>query len=120
MVNLDKDIEGKIEEIIGKYQKREAKLLNYLIVDDEITFFLPLSDDEKISDEDKDEFRKGRTYPYLNQSLLNIINKRMLTLNDPLFKPRKEQLNFQLLSFKFRDSQLNRCPKISFQQNYFF
>ena len=49
MVNLDKDIEGKIEEIIGKYQKREAKLLNYLIVDDEITFFLPLSDDEKIS-----------------------------------------------------------------------
>ena len=70
-----------------------------------------------ISDEDKDEFRKGRTYPYLNQSLLNIINKRMLTLNDPLFKPRKEQLNFQLLSFKFRDSQLNRCPKISFQQN---
>ena len=52
MVNLDKDIEEKIEEIIGKYQKREAKLLNYLIVDDEITFFLPLSDDEKISDED--------------------------------------------------------------------
>ena len=52
MVNLDKDIEGKIEEIIVKYQKREAKLLNYLIVDDEITFFLPLSDDEKISDED--------------------------------------------------------------------
>ena len=52
MVNLDKDIEEKIEEIIAKYQKREAKLLNYLIVDDEITFFLPLSDDEKISDED--------------------------------------------------------------------
>ena len=52
MVNLDKDIEEKIEEIIGKYQKRETKLLNYLIVDDEITFFLPLSDDENISPED--------------------------------------------------------------------
>lgn len=52
MANLDKDIEEKIEEIIGKYQKREAKLLNYLIVDDEITFFLPLSDDENISPED--------------------------------------------------------------------
>ena len=52
MVNLDKDIEEKIEEIIGKYQKRETKLLNYLIVDDEITFFLPLSDDENISLED--------------------------------------------------------------------
>ena len=70
-----------------------------------------------ISDEDKDEFRKGRAYPYLNQSLLNIINKKMLSLNDPSFKPKQDQLNFQLLSFKFRDAQLNRCPKISFQQN---
>lgn len=52
MVNLEKDIESKIEEIIGKYQKRETKLLNYLIVDDEITFFLPLSDDENISEDD--------------------------------------------------------------------
>ncbi len=52
MVNLSKELEAEIEEIIGKYQKREAKLLNYLIVDDEITFFLPLSDDENISDED--------------------------------------------------------------------
>lgn len=51
IVNLDKDLEA-IEEIIGKYQKRETKLLNYLIVDDEITFFLPLSDDENISEED--------------------------------------------------------------------
>ncbi len=52
MVNLEKDIEKDIESIIGKYQKREAKLLNYLIVDDEITFFLPLSDNNDISDED--------------------------------------------------------------------
>ena len=52
MVNLDESIEKEIEAIIGEYQKREAKHLNYLIVDDEITFFLPLSDDEKISDED--------------------------------------------------------------------
>lgn len=51
IVNLDKDLEA-IEEIIGKYQKRETKLLNYLIVDDEITFFLPLSYDENISEED--------------------------------------------------------------------
>lgn len=52
MVNLEKDIEKEIESIIGKYQKREVKLLNYLIVDDEITFFLPLSDNNDISDED--------------------------------------------------------------------
>ena len=52
MVNLEKDTEKEIESIIGKYQKREAKLLNYLIVDDEITFFLPLSDNNDISDDD--------------------------------------------------------------------
>ncbi|MBR0058465.1 MAG: hypothetical protein IJP99_03915 [Methanobrevibacter sp.] len=52
MVNLEKDIEKEIESIISKYQKREVKLLNYLIVDDEITFFLPLSDNNDISDED--------------------------------------------------------------------
>ncbi|MBQ9026490.1 MAG: hypothetical protein IJ104_08975 [Methanobrevibacter sp.] len=52
MVNLEKNTEKEIEEIIGKYQKREAKLLNYLIVDDEITFFLPLSDNNNISQED--------------------------------------------------------------------
>lgn len=52
MVNLEKDIEKEIENIISKYQKREVKLLNYLIVDDEITFFLPLSDNNDISDED--------------------------------------------------------------------
>ena len=52
MVNLEKDIEKEIESIISKYQKREVKLLNYLIVDDEITFFLPLSDNNAISDED--------------------------------------------------------------------
>lgn len=51
MVNLEKDIEKEIESIISKYQKREVKLLNYLIVDDEITFFLPLSDNNDISDE---------------------------------------------------------------------
>ena len=52
MVNVEKDTEKEIESIIGKYQKREAKLLNYLIVDDEITFFLPLSDNNDISDDD--------------------------------------------------------------------
>lgn len=52
MVNLEKDIEKEIESIVSKYQKREVKLLNYLIVDDEITFFLPLSDNNDISDED--------------------------------------------------------------------
>lgn len=71
MVNLDKDIEEKIEEIIGKYQKREAKLLNYLIVDDEITFFLPLSDDEKISDEDLAKISQLIKGEYLRTESIN-------------------------------------------------
>ena len=71
MVNLDKDIEGKIEEIIGKYQKREAKLLNYRIVDDEITFFLPLSDDEKISDDDLAKISELITGEYIQTESIN-------------------------------------------------
>lgn len=71
MANLDKDIEEKIEEIIGKYQKREAKLLNYLIVDDEITFFLPLSDDEKISDEDLAEISELIKGEYIQTESVN-------------------------------------------------
>ncbi|MBQ6098844.1 hypothetical protein [Methanobrevibacter sp.] len=71
MANLDNDIEEKIEEIIGKYQKREAKLLNYLIVDDEITFFLPLSDDEKISDEDLAEISELIKGEYIQTESVN-------------------------------------------------
>ena len=61
----------KIEEIIGKYQKREAKLLNYLIVDDEITFFLPLSDDEKISDDDLAKISELITGEYIQTESIN-------------------------------------------------
>ena len=70
-----------------------------------------------ITDEEKDEFRKGKPYPYLNSSLLNIINKRLLANNLFPSIPRPEEVHFQLLSFKFRDSSLMRCPKVSFQQN---
>ncbi len=71
MANLDKDIEAKIEEIIGKYQKRETKLLNYLIVDDEITFFLPLSDDEKISDDDLNKISELIDGEYIQTDSVN-------------------------------------------------
>ena len=71
MTNLDKDTEVKIEEIIEKYQKRETKLLNYLIVDDEITFFLPLSDDEKISDEDLAEISELIKGEYIQTESVN-------------------------------------------------
>ena len=71
MVNLEKDLEKEIEEIIGKYQKREAKLLNYLIVDDEITLFLPLSDDEKISKEDLDKISELVKGEYISTESIN-------------------------------------------------
>ena len=70
-----------------------------------------------ISDEEKDEFRKGRPFTYLNTTLLSIINKKMYPMNMPIIQPRQEQFHFQLLSFKFKDSALMRCPKVSFQQN---
>lgn len=71
MANLDKDLESKIENIIGKYQKRETKHLNYLIVDDEITFFLPLTDDENISQDDLDEISKLVNGEYLRTESIN-------------------------------------------------
>ena len=42
MANLDKSIEEEILAIVEKYQKDDTKLLNYLITDDEITFFSPV------------------------------------------------------------------------------
>jgi hypothetical protein len=73
MANLDENIEKEVESIIGKYQKRKAKLLNYLVVDDEITFFLPLSDDEKISDEDLKKISDLIEGEYiLTESIMNI------------------------------------------------
>ena len=52
MTNLDKDIEEKILAIVEKYQKEGTKLLNYLITDDEITFFSPVANGSQITAED--------------------------------------------------------------------
>ena len=71
-----------------------------------------------ITDEEKDEFRKGKQFPYLNSRLLNIINKKLLAMNIlPSSMPRTDEVHFQLLAFRFRDPSLMRCPKVSFQQN---
>ncbi|MBQ2613050.1 MAG: hypothetical protein IJG19_04140 [Methanobrevibacter sp.] len=52
MANLDKSIEEEILAIVEKYQKDDTKLLNYLITDDEITFFSPVSNGSQITAED--------------------------------------------------------------------
>ena len=70
-----------------------------------------------ITDEEKDEFRKGKPFPYLNTSLLNLINKRIIEMNIIPTLQRPDEFHFQLLAFNFKDSTLIKCPKVSFQQN---
>lgn len=71
MVELTKEIETEIEEIINKYQKEEAKLLNYLIVDDIITFFMPISSDENITKEDLDKISELVKGEYISTESIN-------------------------------------------------
>ena len=52
MANLDKEIEEKILTKNKKYQKENTKLLNYLITDDEITFFSPIANGSAITASD--------------------------------------------------------------------
>ena len=69
-----------------------------------------------ITDEEKEEFRKGKPLPYLKRNLLNLISKKFIGTPPPPL-PRQEMYHFQLVSFKFKDVSLMRCPKICFQQN---
>ncbi len=52
MVDLDKNVEDQIKEIVEKYQKEGNKLLNYLITDDKITFFSTINNGKEITAED--------------------------------------------------------------------
>lgn len=52
MVNLDKNVEDQIKEIVEKYQKEGNKLLNYLITDDKITFFSTINNGKEITADD--------------------------------------------------------------------
>ena len=52
MANLDKAVEEEILAIVEKYQKEDTKLLNYLITDDEITFFSPVANGSEITASD--------------------------------------------------------------------
>ena len=52
MTNLDKEAEEKILAIVERYQKENTKLLNYLITDDEITFFSPIGNGSEITASD--------------------------------------------------------------------
>jgi len=69
-----------------------------------------------ITDEEKDEFRKGKPLPFLKSNLLNLISKKFMGTTPPPL-PLQEQYHFQLISFKFKDLSLIKCPKICFQLN---
>ena len=69
-----------------------------------------------ITEEEKDEFRKGKPLPYLKSNLLNLISKKFLGTTAPPL-PLQEQYHFQLINFEFKDLSLINCPKICFQQN---
>lgn len=70
MVNLHKSIERELKEIFEKYQK-EVKFLNYLIVGDEITFFLALSNDKDISKKDLCEISDIIKGEYISTETVN-------------------------------------------------
>ena len=71
MANLDKNIEEEILEIVEKYQKENTKLLNYLIVDDEITFFSPVANGSEITEEDLEKVAEILKGSYIGKELVN-------------------------------------------------
>ena len=71
MTNLDKNIEDEILEIVEKYQKENTRLLNYLITDDEITFFSPIANGSDIADEDLKKVADILEGSYIGKELVN-------------------------------------------------
>ena len=71
MTNLDKNIEEEILAIVEKYQKENTKLLNYLITDDEITFFSPVANGSDIPDEDLEKVAEILKGSYIGKELVN-------------------------------------------------
>ena len=71
MTNLDKDIENEILEIVEKYQKENTKLLNYLITDDEITFFSPISNGSEITANDLQKVAEILKGSFIGMEIVN-------------------------------------------------
>ena len=71
MTNLDKSTEEEILAIVEKYQKENTKLLNYLITDDEITFFSPVANGNKITAEDLQKVADILNGSFLGMEIVN-------------------------------------------------
>lgn len=71
MVNLDKSVEEEILAIVEKYQKEDTKLLNYLITDDEITFFSPISNGSEITANDLQKVAEILKGSFIGMEIVN-------------------------------------------------
>ena len=69
-----------------------------------------------ITNEEKDEFRKGKPLPYLQNKLNNILTKKIQYLA-PAPLPRQEYFKFQLVSFEYKDISRQKDPKVKFAEN---
>ena len=117
MVNLDESIEKEIEAIIGKYQKREAKHLNYLIIDDEITSILDYnSESETHTDTCKQkEFLYKLTYNI--NLLLNQYSSSFLTYLENIEKIRINNNIGEVLT-KYEASVNENYQSINYDPNF--
>jgi hypothetical protein len=71
MTNLDKSIEEEILTIVEKYQKENTRLLNYLIVDDEITFFSPIGNGSEITAADLQKVAEILNGSFIGMEIVN-------------------------------------------------
>ena len=71
MTNLDKSVEEEILAIVEKYQKENTKLLNYLITDDEITFYSTIANGKAITAEDLQKFADILKGSFIGMEVVN-------------------------------------------------
>lgn len=71
MVNLDKEIEEKILEIVKPYHEQEDYKLNYLINDEEITFFASINEKEQIPEDVIEKITSILDASYQGSELVN-------------------------------------------------
>lgn len=71
MTNLDKSIEEEILTIVEKYQKENTRLLNYLIVDDVITFFSPIGNGSEITAADLQKVAEILNGSFIGMEIVN-------------------------------------------------
>lgn len=81
MVDLDKNIEEEIKKIVEKYQKEGNKLLNYLITDNEITFFSTINNGKSVTAEDLQKIAEVLNGAFIGMEIVNQEYRFKFTMN---------------------------------------